>query len=83
MGKAMRSVADAPKRATDVSINETLLAQAKELQVNVSRAAEAGLAKAIAERRSELWVQENREALDSSNEYVERHGLPLARHRRF
>jgi antitoxin CcdA len=83
MGKEARSVSEAPKRATNVSINEALLAQAKELQVNVSRAAEAGLAKAVADRQSELWVQENKEALDSSNEYVERHGLPLARHRRF
>jgi post-segregation antitoxin (ccd killing protein) len=26
------------------------------------------------------WIEENREALLSSNAYVERHGLPLAKH---
>jgi len=29
------------------------------------------------------WAKENREAMDSSNAYVARHGLPLARYRRF
>jgi antitoxin CcdA len=83
MGKATRYVAETPKRATNVSINETLLKEAKELQVNVSRAAEFGLMQAIAEKRAELWVDENREALNSSNEYVEKHGLPLAKYRQF
>ena len=29
------------------------------------------------ERRAELWQAENREAIESSNAYVEKHGLPL------
>jgi antitoxin CcdA len=32
---------------------------------------------------SEGWVNENRDALNSSNEYVEKHGLPLANFRQF
>lgn len=74
---------DAPKRATNVSINERLLAEARALEVNISRAAEAGLAQAIAARRAELWSEENRAALESSNAYVERNGLPLADYRGF
>jgi antitoxin CcdA len=31
----------------------------------------------------EQWLAENRDALESSNAYVERHGLPLQRHRKF
>lgn len=83
MGKSTRYLAETPKRATNVSIDETLLKEAKELQVNVSRAAEFGLMQAIAEKRAELWVEENREALVSSNEDVEKHGLPLAKYRQF
>jgi len=83
MGKAMRYTAEAPKRATNVSINEALLAEAKELQVNVSRAAEFGLIQAIAEKRTEMWLKENKEALESSNKYVEQNGLPLAKYRQF
>lgn len=78
-----RRASEAPKRATNVSINESLLTEAKELQINVSRAAEAGLGRAIAERRAELWRQENREALQSSNDYVAKNGLPLAKYRQF
>lgn len=83
VGKASRYVAEGTKRATNVSINETLLAQAKELQVNVSRAAEFGLMQAIAEKKAEIWLKENGEAIESSNDYVEKHGLPLARYRSF
>jgi antitoxin CcdA len=83
MSIVMRYDPDAPKRATNVSLNESLLAEARELQINVSRAAERGVAQAIVEKRAELWLLENKAALDSSNEYVEKHGLPLARHRQF
>ena len=66
------------RKATNVSISEALLSEAKALKINVSKAAEAGLVIALAEKRSELWLEENRAALDSSNSYVEQHGLPLS-----
>ncbi|MFP5511667.1 type II toxin-antitoxin system CcdA family antitoxin [Azospirillum lipoferum] len=73
--------ASAPKRATNVSLNSDLLEQAKALGINVSRACERGLADQIAELQRKRWLEENREALASSNAYVEAHGLPLARYR--
>jgi antitoxin CcdA len=75
--------ADNVRRATNVSINAQLLAEARALDVNISRAAEQGLARAIAERRTALWLEENQAALESSNAYVEQHGLPLAQYRGF
>lgn len=83
MAHLQRRLADAPKRATNLSISESLLAEAKALEVNISRAAEYGLASAIAKRRADLWLQENRAALESSNAFVERQGLPLSRYRNF
>ena len=71
------------KKPTNVSINQQLLAEAKALEVNISKAAEAGLARAIADRRADLWLAENRAALDSSNAYFDKHGLPLAKYRSF
>jgi antitoxin CcdA len=71
------------RKATNVSISEALLSEAKALKINVSKAAEAGLVIALAEKRTELWLEENRAALDSSNSYVEQHGLPLAQYRGF
>ncbi len=73
--------ASAPKRATNVSLNSDLLEQAKTLGINVSRACERGLIEQIAELRAKRWLEENREAIESSNAYVEEHGLPLAKNR--
>lgn len=72
-----------PRRATNVSISAELLAEARRLEINISRAAEQGLARMVAERKAEIWLAENKGALESSNAYVEQHGLPLARHRGF
>ncbi len=71
------------KRATNVSLREDLLAEARELGVNVSTAAEIGLARAIATEREARWLRENRQAIESANAYVERHGLPLGHYRQF
>ena len=71
------------RKPTNVTLGEALLAEAKALNINISQAAEAGLAQAVAARRAECWLAENKEALESSNAYVETHGLPLARYRTF
>ncbi len=71
------------KRATNVSLDEALVAEAKALDINISHAAEAGLALAIRQTQAERWMAENRHALDSSNAYVESNGLPLQRFRLF
>lgn len=48
-----------------------------------SQSIEAGLAKAVAMKRAEIWVKENSKAFESWNEYLEKNGLPLAKCRRF
>jgi antitoxin CcdA len=71
------------KRPTNVSLSPHLLDEAKALGVNVSQACERGLEEQIRETRARAWLEANRAALISSNRYVEEHGLPLLRHRRF
>jgi antitoxin CcdA len=83
MHKQEFTMTNSARKATNVSINEALLSEAKALKINVSKAAEAGLVVALAEKRAELWLAENRAALESSNAYVDRHGLPLAQYRGF
>lgn len=83
MPPAHRRRRDSPKRATNITVSEPLLLEARELGLNVSQAAEDGIAKALADRRAELWLQENAAAIRSSNEFVEKHGLPLAKYRMF
>ena len=80
---ARNHYASANKKATNVSLAEALLAEARELRINISQAAEAGVAKAVAEKRAELWVAENAKAFDCWNAYIEKNGLPLAKYRSF
>ena len=71
------------RKATNVTLGADLLATAKALRINISQAAEAGLARAVAERQAQLWLEANQAALESSNAYVEKYGLPLAKYRGF
>jgi antitoxin CcdA len=72
-----------PRVAVNVSLDAGLIAAAKALDINVSRAAEVGIAAEVARMRGERWLEENREALESYNDYVRKHGLPLEKHRLF
>jgi antitoxin CcdA len=74
---------NATKRATNVSLNADLLEAAKEHDINVSQACERGLADEVKAAREARWLAENREAIESWNDYVEQHGLPLAQYRQF
>ncbi|MEM9763232.1 MAG: type II toxin-antitoxin system CcdA family antitoxin [Pseudomonadota bacterium] len=51
--------------------------------VDLRRAAEVGLHTVVRQARIDAWMTENAAAIESSNGWVEKHGLPLARHRRF
>lgn len=62
-----------------VALTVSLVAEARDLGVDVSLAAEAGLAAAVSVRRQERWLTENNAALDSSNDYVAQRGLQLTR----
>lgn len=71
------------RKAANITVDAALLAQAKALKINVSQASEAGLRQAVAAAEADRWLADNAAALDSSNAYVERHGLPLERFRKF
>ena len=71
------------RKPTNLSLDGALLSEAKSLKVNLSRAAEDGVRRAVAQARAENWRYENAAALESSNRYVEMNGLPLDRFRQF
>ena len=71
------------KRVCDVSVHGDLLDTARSLEIDATAAAEAGIERAIADARAIRWQRDNREAIDSANRHVEKHGLPLAKHRPF
>lgn len=78
-----KSSATAVRKATNVSLDADLIEQARELDINISRACERGLVEQIAKARGERWLAENADAIASYNEWVERNELPLARYRQF
>ena len=71
------------RRSTSVTLSSDLLNEARKLGVNVSRAAEAGLADAIRAARAQAWQRENAAAIDAYNAYIDTHGVPLAEFRKF
>ena len=73
----------APRRGTNVSLNPAIVAEARELDINLSQACERGLVETIGEARAARWLEENRAALNSYNRFVEMHGLPLEKLRLF
>lgn len=69
--------------ATNVSLDAALVAEAKELGLSISQASNRGLEEAVKKARAERWLEENKEALDSYNAWVEANDLPLAKYRLF
>ncbi|PYE46997.1 antitoxin CcdA [Rhizobium sp. PP-F2F-G20b] len=67
----------------DVSLDDKLVAEALELNIDISRAAADGVAKAVKAERERLWLIENADAFQAEREYIEKHGLPLAKYRQF
>ena len=80
----MRKIAlNAIRQPANLSIDSNLMREAKGLDVNVSRAAEAGIAEAVAAEKTRLWKLENRATMDAWNDYVEKTGIPLEDFRQF
>ncbi len=65
----------APKIATNLSARADIVREAKELGLNLSEVFESAVSDAIRRRRQELWLEENREAIDAYNARVERDGV--------
>jgi antitoxin CcdA len=65
----------APKKAVNLSINSDLLRQARELKINLSKTLESQLEQVLREERARRWKEENREAMEAFNRFVEEHGI--------
>lgn len=63
------------KRAANLSVNAELLDQAKALEINLSATLERALEAEVRARKRELWLAENRDAIEAYNERIERDGI--------
>jgi antitoxin CcdA len=66
---------DAPKKPAKVSVNGELLEKARELGVDLASTLEDALALAVHRRQREIWLEQNRGAIDAYNEHVAQHGV--------
>ena len=64
----------APQTAANLSVNSDLLRKTRELNINLSATLERALKEELAKREAEQWVEENRSAIKSYNDFVEQHG---------
>jgi len=63
------------KRAVNVTVAEDVLADAKRLGMNISQVLEDELRKRVTEEKTRRWQEENREAIDAHNRFIEKHGI--------
>lgn len=75
--------AGAPKKPTNLSVNSDLLAVARELKINLSAILEQALLNEVKELKKKRWLDENKEAIEACNEFVEKNGLFADKYRVF
>lgn len=65
---------DAPKRATNLSLNSKVLELARELGMNLSQTVDALLAAEVQRRYQARWNEDNKAAVEAYNARIEREG---------
>ena len=66
--------AAAPKKAANLSVNSDLLRKSRELNINLSATLERALKEELSKRDAARWVDENRAAIQSYNDFIDQHG---------
>jgi len=73
----MQAVFDqqAPKKATNLTVNSDLLNQAKSLKINLSATLEQALIVQVKKAQREQWLKENKNAINELNKLSDENGL--------
>ncbi|MEJ8853996.1 type II toxin-antitoxin system CcdA family antitoxin [Variovorax robiniae] len=74
---------NAPKKATNLSLNSKVLEMARELGMNVSQTVDTLLAQEVERRYWEQWAERNKGAIEQYNERIRRDGIWGAKYRTF
>ena len=77
----MKHEAISRRRATNITLPERLVEEARSLDVNLSKACEAGLADAVKLAGKERWKADNAGWITAHRQWVEQNDLPLDRYR--
>ncbi|HHI77151.1 MAG TPA: acetoacetyl-CoA synthase [Gammaproteobacteria bacterium] len=65
---------NAPKKATNLSINSDLLKKSRAMKLNLSATLEQALEQKLAEVEARAWAEENKAAIRAYNDFVDEHG---------
>lgn len=65
----------APRKPTNLSVNEDLLARARAHNINLSATLEQALIEALRRKEREAWLAENQAAIERYNERIDDHGV--------
>ncbi len=63
------------KRAANVTVDAEILAEAKAMGINLSQTLEDELRKQVKQEKIRRWSEENKEAIESHNRFIEKHGI--------
>ena len=66
---------DSPKRPANLSVDAQLLAQARQLDINLSATLQQALISTIRERQRELWKTKHHGAMQAYNAQVDELGV--------
>ena len=66
------------KRAVNVSVRADLVEEAKAYGTNISAVLERALEAEHRRQRAERWREENREAVQAWNEWIDENGIPFS-----
>ncbi len=65
---------NAPKKATNLSLNSDLLIKSKALNINLSATLEQALKDKLAITEAQKWSSENKNAIKAYNKFIEDNG---------
>jgi antitoxin CcdA len=71
------------KKATNLTLNTEVLAEAKKLGINISKACDAFLELLVRQEKERLWKLENAKFISEYNQITDEEGLPLDKWRTF
>jgi antitoxin CcdA len=69
----------AKKRAVNLFVDTELLDEARRLRINISDTLERRLRTIVKAEQERRWLEENRQAIESINAFIDRHGLIASR----
>ena len=74
---------NAPKKATNLTLNSKVLETAREMGLNISQTVDALLTDEVKRLYWEQWNERNKDSIAAYNARIAKHGLPLAKYRSF